>query len=571
MQQPDPPPKRQSLLRVWFALLAVTLACRAFLLQDPADWLAIVFPGVVAATAYLLLYCLLLRFPVWHLSLAWLALPLLLFAGGWLRIYWAVPLLLLWGYALRCAWQQERIVRWQASRSQLAGLLLVLAWAYFSGAGNYGHQSPDYIMHNGRLLDLVRESWPVHFAHGTWVQHPDYGLQHSYLVGYLAYYLPPALLGKLAGEQVAFEGMHLWTLAGGWLALLWLWRLAGPASGVLAAIALLLFGGWDAVGAVVSLVEGSVRRQVPFELSTIGAFFGSLDQDTGSLDFWPVLLFGYFFGGYLSNAAELFWSPHQTLAAWVCMGLLLQAFRSGHLAVLCFIYALLAFWSPMNMVATAVLPLCMVLSRGIHSVRAALTTHNVVAGGSMLLLFALYYLSGSAAANPCAFVWQQFDFDGRWWVFLLFHGLSWGMYAVAVASGWRGLAATDRLVFLALCAALLLLSLVSYGQYNDLLCRGITGLYFLLLVFLLQRVGQVWQAGRRGRAALLAALLLPGTVSGMIHAERAVLHHAEKVPGQSVADYYHGWEFLGRTDSFFVRYLSRETPVMSAIEAGAQP
>ncbi len=551
-------------LFVWFSLLVVTGICRLFLLPENATLSNILVSSVYFSTVYFAIVCLFLRYSVWCLSLVWLALPSLLFVVGWLRWYWAVPLLVLWVSALARTISIERNAHWRLTGSQFAGLVLVLVWVYFSGAGGYGHQSPDYIMHNGRLLDLIRESWPVHFSDGLWVRQPNFGLQHSYLIGYLGYYLPAALLGKLFGEQVAFEFMHIWTLVGCWLAVFWLWQLVGRAWGVWAALCLLFFGGWDAIGVLVSLFEQSVQFHQPFNWMTVGKFFSELHLDTGSLDFWPVSLLQYFLGGYLSNAAELYWSPHQTIAAWVCVGAMLYAFLQRRFAVLCFVFALLAFWSPMNMVPMAVLLVFMLFSEGRQSVYLAMTWENVLAGGAALLLFSVFYLAGSVSDNPLSFAWKKIHEFKSWGWFFLFHVLSWGVYAAVIFSNWKEVDKWQRVVASPTFLSLFLLSLVFYGQYNDLLCRGITSLYFVLLVLMLRNITFIYKKNNFLLLGIVTVLLIPGFGSGIAHAQRAWLHRMEKVQGQSVINYGSGWEFLGRSDSFFVKNIAKKD--ISAIE-----
>jgi hypothetical protein len=63
---------------------------------------------------------------------------------------------------------------------------------------------------------------------------------------------------------------------------------------------------------------------------------------------------------------------------------------------------------------------------------------------------------------------------------------------------------------------------------------------------------------------IVTVLLIPGFGSGIAHAQRAWLHRMEKVQGQSVINYGSGWEFLGRSDSFFVKNIAKKD--ISAIE-----
>lgn len=549
--------KEADTIGVVLAFFAVTFFCRMSEFRDIQSWYAVLPASVFFTVIYFFLYRLLLRFSAWHLSLVWLSLPYFIFAFGWLQIYWAVACVMIWCVALYRTMQVEKNTGLPISASRLCGLLLILVWVYLSGAGGHGNQSPDYNMHNGRLLDLINEPWPVHFTEGYWATHPDYGPTHTYLVGYTAYYLPSAWLGKWLGYDRALECMHVWTLAGCWLALAWLWKLSGARIGLMAAVLMIAFGGWDIAGVCIELWRGPHGDSFLNAWSALREYMSHASEDTGSLDFWPAGQFRYFFGNFLSNSAEIFWSPHQTIAAWIVSALLLQVFFFGGLRYVFFVYALIVYWSPMNMVTTALFPVALVLCRGIAGIREAISFENILAAGSILLVFGLYYLSGSSLVNPSGWLWQKTDVSVIWWVFPVFHTLAWGIYAAIVATD-REAAPAEKGFLLVLCVSFLLLSLISYGQYNDLLCRGATALMFAMLLLLQRRIHVLLQQKKIMAVIAVVLLLLPGTASSLQHLQRSVLYRDQQVKPQSVSDYRDGWEFLGSADSIFFHYLAKD-------------
>jgi hypothetical protein len=330
---------------------------------------------------------------------------------------------------------------------------------------------------------------------------------------------------------------------------------------------MILFGGWDIVGVFIELSRGPQGDSLQHLLMALREYLSHASEDTGSLDFWPVGQFRYFFGNFLSNSAEIFWSPHQTIAAWIMSALMLQVFLAGGLQNVFFVFALIVFWSPMNMVAMALFPVSLVLYRGLVGIREAMSFENTVAAGSMLLVFGLYYLSGSSLANPSGFLWQKTDVSLVWWVFLVFHVLAWGIYGAIVAGGWKS-GCAEKQYFLVLCGSFLLLSLITYGQYNDLLCRGAAGLMFAMLLFVQRRIQLLLEQKKNVAVLGVCLLLLPGAFSGFQHIQRSILYRDQHVKPQSVSDYRDGWEFLGTADSLFFRVFARspsaESPIKTA-------
>ena len=84
----------------------------------------------------------------------------------------------------------------------------------FVGVGGFAPQATDWIKHNAVLSDCVRQPWPV-----VLMDRAD----RWPLVYYLAWYLPAALVGKVAGYAAAQVALWVWTslgvmLAGGWFA-----------------------------------------------------------------------------------------------------------------------------------------------------------------------------------------------------------------------------------------------------------------------------------------------------------------------------------------------------------------
>ena len=176
------------------------------------------------------------------------------------------------------------LVRW--SWPLLAGIAVPAAvLTLLSGAGGWGAGDSDWLKHDTILRDLLARPWPVTYesGHGPVL-----------LVYYTAFYLPAALLGKLAGGNwnVASQTLALTMFAGIVLSGAWLvgsetaaWR---RGAAWIAVAVFFGFSGLDVLGkALVNLWYG------------LPVSFG----DWSDIEWWAQ------FAQYPSNAASFFWAP----------------------------------------------------------------------------------------------------------------------------------------------------------------------------------------------------------------------------------------------------------------------
>jgi hypothetical protein len=188
-----------------------------------------------------------LRQAVGLASLAYLSLPVAVFLVGWLRPGWAAVMtaalvagLVAMARRFRAVATTPREERPVSGAAVAMGALAVMVVVGLSGPGGFGVQTWDWAKHNAILKDLVEQPWPVAYATGR----DDVALTY-----YVAYYLPAALAGKLAGWQAANVALFAWTAIGCVLAMLWLVVLSGAPVWRCVAI-FVLFSGLDVVGAI---------------------------------------------------------------------------------------------------------------------------------------------------------------------------------------------------------------------------------------------------------------------------------------------------------------------------------
>jgi hypothetical protein len=176
------------------------------------------------------------------------------------------------------------------------GIAVVIgcAWTVFGGTDHLVFANADWHVRDAVLHDLVTSHWPV-----------GYGLldgMESVLRAPVAYYLPAALIGKLAGLSAAHMALSVWTAVGATLFLLQVLSLTRSRLGVavLVAAVVVLFSGLDIIG---NLLDDGPRFRSDWNVTT-------------HLEWWA----GTY--QYSSMTTQLFWVPNHALPGWLMIGLL---------------------------------------------------------------------------------------------------------------------------------------------------------------------------------------------------------------------------------------------------------
>jgi hypothetical protein len=494
-------------------------------------------------------------------SLIYLALPVGVFLIGWLRPPWAVLFVAtllagagVWGRRLgRPGATPEADARAVSAPALVGAALVVLGVVALSGAGGFGLQTWDWAKHHAILRDLMEQPWPVAYATGR----DDVALTY-----YVAYYLPAALVGTVAGWTAANVALFAWTVLGAVLALLWVVVLSGahvwPCLGVF-----VLFSGLDLVGAPWS-----------------GRWSGAAWLQDFHVEWWagPWL--------YPSNVTLLAFAPHQALGGWLLTALALDglgryAGRYPHVlgAGICLL------WSPFA--SLGLVGLAALGGDGRRSQRGGpgglARDPAALAGAAITLVLVLYLLSRSwpvaiperyyppperIAAAGLGFVAAQMP--GRRFVaeYAVFALLEFLLLALLLWVVHRG---SDRRLLGAATVMLLGLPLVRYGYFNDLAMRASIPALFVLQVLAARALGRGHE--RPLLVALLGLVLAAGALCPAnllrIQAQGVVQRGAlvEIRPRERVLDlfriqiqvahYFFVGQYLGALDAPFFRYLAR--------------
>jgi hypothetical protein len=388
----------------------------------------------------------------------------------------------------------------------LLGLLPIAGIVALAGAGGVGSPTSDWLKHNAVLRDLVEQPWPVAYR----VSGETLGL-----VYYAGYYLPAALVGKLAGWAAANAVLFAATLGGALLLALWLVALVRGAP-LLCGFLLAGFGGLDAVGRLSAFGLAKTAERV-----VAGANF----------EVWA------YHWQYHGTASGFFWAPGQQLGAWLATALLIDAARSRDPRLpVCLLVAACALWSAfaaLGLLALVWLPPALAPGAPRAAVRGQASLANL--SGLLLggVLFAWYaaralpyglpeaYTTGIQVL-PNGFLPALTPQDPRVWRTLaLFCALEFGLLGALLL--WihaplrrpRG----ASLLLLPALATLCVLPLFRYGHYNDLAMR--TSLPALYVLLWLAAVGLRRRDAPRPARALLALGLALGALGGIAAVQKA--------------------------------------------------
>jgi len=496
--------------------------------------------SVVEAVLCTLILWITTRFDLAKTTLCFLAIPYLFFIPGWLNTPTAICLSLVFIYCMTCTLRSVNINAASVTGcssvtlQDLLTFLVVILWVNLSGAGGYGYQEPDYTMHNARLRDLIEYAWPVRFG------------ENQNFVYYVGYFLPSAIIGKLLSLDVALRSMFVWTLFGVILSLRWLGHLSGWRFSIGLVFVFTVFGPMDVMNALtVALTNGSSLRDA---ISP-----GSIND----LDFVTGYHLGFFLGNYLSNTFQLYWSPQQVIAGWLCISLLTHLFRENNFKQLVFVYALLCLWGPLVMISISPFVVLVVVFSFRKNWPTIISVENILGVGALTVIFAAFYLSGSAGENKSVWLFDAFDWRNKSGVLCLFYLFGWGLYALVVAPYVTQQSQAAQAWFCCLVFTLAILPLRTFGEYSDLLCRGSAPLMFLLLIYLLQALKFYWQHHRRVCAVVLICLLGLGIESAVLQNAFALFYYGKTRSIGHVLGNKYSFENLGSDNSVFERYFSR--------------
>lgn len=492
------------------------------------------------------------------LAFLYLALPVLIFIGGYLRWTIALPVMACLIFALICACKtasslhQEKTlplsVWWMAAMA-----LIMLLWTYLGGLNGLFYQSADWPWRNAIFHDLVEKPWPV-----------VYDEKGSALVYYIGFWMPAALAGKIVGAltnsvvlawRIARMALWTWTSLGMLLIALLLMvhiQANGFKKQLIALLVLIFFSGMDILGA--SYADRMERV---------------LDPEILHLEWWTI-------DGkqYSSITTCLYWVFNQSVIPWLavlCFLMEKDARNYLFLGIACLCCGPLPF---VGLVICMLIRFAEDLARNIRrkqisdSIKAAFSLPNILLLAALLPVFGVFFLSNLSVTRTTAGDLPLFESIREYFTrdFLMFFLLDAGIYLALVWKENR-----KDWLFYGISLSLFLIPNFHIGASEDFCMRASIPGMFILLTYCARRMISLADFRRpafpgRLRAALLVCCLLIGAATPAVEIYRGIYHVVQEKTIRLAQDPFGTIEILEEANNFtasdyqetiFFKYLAK--------------
>lgn len=487
---------------------------------------------------------------------AYLLLPFLLFAAGWMKnIIWIpVVLLLLYCYVKAC---QDTPAMWwpELTRENLFKFLVICAviafWVYCSGIGRFVYQNDDHPYRNGIFELLVYADWPIKNSVAAGGTFPA-GATITSLIYYIGFWLPSAAVGKVLGIEAGYYFQAVWAFAG--ILMVYYFICAHKKKLILwPLLVLILFGGLDVIGCYL--------RYPDFQTFYL---FGHEHMEWWSEPYQ-----------YSNVTVQLFWVFNQAIPAWLAT--ILTAVQKNN-RNLVFILGCLLLSSTFPFVGLALLAAFWAFTRSYplpeHGsirqrgtvwlklfIKDTFTIQNVIGGGITGILSAMYLLSNTASTMIMAESRYGSSYDNNIMKYGVFILLEFGIYFIFLYKYNKG-----KPLYYFLLIGLCLIPPIKVGTGGDFCMRASIPLLFLLLLMVIDTLETaVEKKHRRLLYGLVLALSL-GSITAVHEFGRTFQITAERIAaGEPVYSYSVSQEDLLNNinfsgvvnDSFFFRYITK--------------
>lgn len=483
------------------------------------------------------------------ITYAYLLLPFLIFALGWMKLYISIPVVLC---VLLCFIKviKDSSELWipEMNRENVVKILFIVAviaiWVYYSGIGKFVFQNTDHAYRNGLFNMLVEKEWPV--INENVIQSKMPGVSKTGLIYYIGFWLPSAVVGKVLGLRCGYYAQAVWALAGICLAYyllcarnkkLEIWPLA----------VFILFSGLDIIG----------EHLIGTNLFTI--------DTTLHLEWWST---AYQFS---SMTTQLFWVFNQAIPIWLCtMAILLQ--KNNRNVV--FILACSLITSTLPFVGLAVITIFLCFTRTyperertlfkrngyFHTlIKDTVTLQNLLGGGIIGILSALY-LGSNTAGNLSD---QQLDPEmqnnlSKYVIFLI---IEVGIYIIIIYKYNQ-----KNKLFYFICLSLAIIPPIHVGASNDFCMRASIPALFILMILVMDTLRNSYLAKDMLVFKSLVIVLAIGSMTPLFEFTRTITETNTRIAyGEVVYEEDKEFEvilseanFCGDIeDNFFFQYIAK--------------
>lgn len=416
--------------------------------------------------------------------------------------------------------------------------IVLIVW--LSGIGAMAYQNWDHYTRNAVFDVLCDRKWPIY------EQNPN-GYTVS-LIYYIGFWLPAAVMGKLFGTGFGYVFMALWSILG----VVLFYALVCIRSRKLTVWPILLFFAFSGLDALTKLCVGE------------GATIFSADH----------LEWSFFCFQFSSFTTQLFWVFNQAIPAWLFTVLLFFQ-KSNRNIVFLLSLSLLSCTLPfLGMIPFAAYVMFNQKYEGVLSRREwfkkwfkdTFTVQNVVCGGAITIILALYVLSNTHAggtgpedsSNTVRFVWMLFpNFAQFFWRYVLFVIAEVGFHIFFVCCTKK----RNITLLFVVGGVLLITPLFRIGSGYDACMRVSIPALVILYLMVYDTLDEAWHARERLVFCPLLFVLLLGAITPWHEILRTLMMTFQGYFSAGTFDIMtsNAGNFIADiSDSFFYRFIAKK-------------
>lgn len=399
----------------------------------------------------------------------YMVVPILIFFVSWLRWYIGFPMAIILTFGLYVLLKEDYLsnnVKMILPLKQIALIVGVfIIWVWCSGQGGFFFQTGDNHFRNAVFRDLINFNWPV-----------IYPETKNALVYYLAYWLVPALFGKIFGWTIGNIALAIWSCAGILISYLLIIYICKAYSAEKLWIACILFITWSGLN-IPGMVCSNILHMCNFKLG--------LDSAEGWLDYSEN---GYIYNYlYRSNFDSLSQVYNQTIVPWVAVPLFLENKKIKNFA---FLGLCVLPFAPLPFIGLAIIMVALAVTICIDLIKQkkykvifseVFSVQNVSAIITIFIAFLLFFKCNVSGEKIGLYVpIQAFDLK-RIVAILLFYLFEFGIICFFIFSRYK----KNVLLYIVL-FSLLIIPHFRIGEARDFCMNASFAALFILMIMLIQ-------------------------------------------------------------------------------------
>lgn len=425
-------------------------------------------------------------------------LPFLIFAIGWMgkRFWIPIIILLVICYIKMCKetspvwhpeWNRENITKC------IFLLVVICVWVYFSGIGKYVFQNTDHISRNAIFEIMVSYDWPI-INYDLSDANIALGGNATSLIYYIGFWLPAAVVGKIAGINAGYAFQFIWAVLG--IGLLYYLFLAYKKKIMVWPVAVFIFfSGLDIVG---TYFMGTKLSDIP---------------PSQQLEWWSTSY------QYSSMTTQLFWVFNQAIPAWLITFLLFIQKNNKNMIIL---WACAMLSSTFPFVGLFPFMFLWIFTKKYNLADRSTKKEKIkeyfwawlkdicsfqnIIGGGIIGIFSFIYLSSNLSGNMINSATNNPSLEGhpvKYIVFILFEV---GVYFIVLYKQ-----NSNKLLYYVVLGTLLIIPFIRVGSAADFCMRASIPALFLLMIIVIDTLEQSYK--EKGILISLIVILTIGAVT----------------------------------------------------------